>query len=145
LLLSSQYYKSPTQCLETVTQSHTQNSKEEKKEKSTFHTLPCSSCSRWLMIMAPCPKYRLSSQMVFENTLMANMKNIFFFWGIYLFMHKMKGILKFCLHIIMHEITVFVMLCIERKWIDLVNQGTQPIFFRTAIIMFVDTLQPAEF
>lgn len=43
----------------------------------------------------------------------------------------MKNILKFYLHIIMHEITAFIMLCIERNWIDVVNQGTQPIFFRT--------------
>ena len=43
----------------------------------------------------------------------------------------MKSILKFYLHIIMHEITALIMLCIERNWIDLVNQGTQPIFFRT--------------
>lgn len=43
--------------------------------------------------------------------------------------HKMGGILKFHLHIIMHEITALVMLCIERKGIDLTNQEMQPFFF----------------
>lgn len=52
-------------------------------------------------------------------------------WYIPFFIHKIKGFLKFYLHIIMHEITAFIMLYIERHWIDLVNQGTQPIFSRT--------------
>lgn len=66
-------------------------------------------------------------------------------WYIPFFIHKMEGILTFYLYIIMHEITAFIMLCIERNWFDLVNQGTQTIFFRTVRIMYIDILQPAEF
>lgn len=68
-----------------------------------------------------------------------------FLWYIPFFIYKMEGILKFYLHTIMHEITAFIMPCIERSWIDLVNQGTQSLFFRTVKIIFVDTLSPAEF
>lgn len=56
----------------------------------------------------------------------------------------MVGILKFYLHIIMHEITAFIM-CTERNWTDLVNQGTKPIFLRTVGFMFIGTLKPVEF
>lgn len=71
-------------------------------------------------------------------------KYILLIWYIPFFTHKMEGILKFYMHIIVHEITPFIMPCIESNWIDSVNQGTQPVFFRTVRIMFLDTLQPAE-
>lgn len=85
LHLCFQRCNSPTQCLETITQSHSQNRKGEKKRQSTFHTLPYSGCLRWLIIMVTCQKYSLSSQRGLESNFIINVGSILsFFYTIYL-------------------------------------------------------------
>lgn len=76
------------------------------------------------MATAIYPKYVLGSQTDLGNNFMINGKTLFFFFGIAFLIHKIEGILKFYLHIIMHKITAFVVVYIERKWVDSVNQRT---------------------
>lgn len=85
------------------------------------------------MIMATCPNinsvHKQDSEITYDKC--AKIYSSCFVVYTFLYIpHKMGGILKFHLHIIMHEITALVILCIERKGIDLTNQGMQPFFFQ---------------
>lgn len=116
LHLCFQCCNSPTQCLKTITQSYSQNRKGEKK-KIIYISQPAMF---WLLQVINDNGHLPKIQTEFTNGIGEQLYDkcqeyiILFLWYIPFFIHKMEGILKFYLHIIMHEITAFIMPCIER-------------------------------